>query len=89
LSFAADAGDQIVAEFALLDPALLDGEVAVKRVADAHDDDALELRSDAIRVHGEAATERCVDPRNCNVPGIVYCAERPKQRHLRIRIDVM
>src|SRR5262245_53756492 len=53
--------DEVVAKVALLDPALLDRNVAVERVADAHDDGALELGTNPIRINDQIAIERYID----------------------------
>src|SRR5262249_39693621 len=70
MSFGGDVGtsDQVVAKITLLDAPLLDADVAVERIADAHDHGALELRAHAIWIDDEAAIDPDIHSWNGELP---------------------
>src|SRR6516165_1792271 len=70
LGYDVDARNEIVSVVALLDPPLLHGDVSIKRIADAHDRRALQLRAHAIRIDDRAAIDRHVEPRYRDLPVI-------------------
>ena len=66
-----DAQHAVVVEVALLDPAVLEGDGAVERRAEAEGDAALHLGLDAERVHRLAAVDGADHPVHPDLPGAV------------------
>ena len=57
-----DARNQIIGVVALLDTPVFHRDVAVERIADAHDCGALQLRAHAIGIDDRAAIDRHIEP---------------------------
>ena len=59
-----DAGQLVAVEVGLLDAAVLEGDLAQRGEADAHDHRALHLRADPVGVDLRPAIDRDVDARD-------------------------
>src|SRR5712671_6400720 len=57
-----DARDEVIGVVALLDAPVFHSDLAIERIADAHDRGALQLRAHAIGVDDRAAVDRHVEP---------------------------
>src|SRR5437763_4858197 len=62
-----DARDEIIGVIALLDAPVLDRDLAVERIADAHDRGTFQLCAHAIRVDDRAAIDRHIEQRYRNL----------------------
>src|SRR5689334_3851284 len=74
------ARDQVVAEVALPDAPLLDGDVAAKRVAQPPDPRAPELRAHTVGIDHEAAIERNVHARNGDLAVVAHADMHDRRR---------
>src|SRR5580693_1873174 len=67
-----DAKHAITVVVALLDAALLEGDLAIERETHSHHRSAFDLRANPLGIGGEAAIDRGVDPRHDQMALIVH-----------------